>query len=371
MKRYLSLVVCSLAWNGCTNESMSGAAGRINASAIMSTNSTNDNNSSATPTAQSSNQTASTPNGEPGINAAVHDPILNNTGASSSSTVEVIVAPPAVPPVILAGAYLACSPMQAGAHCTTRNEQRELKDFGIVHAYIIKSSDLLWTETTFIKLGTGHYQVDVPTSIQGAYAIGMSTTAKENLADWIVEPSVSLVRDGSFEEHGGTLPGESVFLVPNQDSAWKTKFPGDDIRSCKSGLAYFEIVMATADEATDGNHYMDTNTSCDGMRGDTANNVVISQDVPTKAGHIYQWSYDVRKNNNAAENILATQFDARTFSPYYTSGSGAASWATHRNLVVATKDGSVMTFYDGGANPNGWGPLIDNVRLFDFGAGPQ
>ncbi|RYZ55939.1 MAG: hypothetical protein EOP07_13240 [Proteobacteria bacterium] len=266
--------------------------------------------------------------------------------------------------------------MQTNCFVVYGAQIHEIKTLAFATAYIIKSPDLLWVETTYQVTGVGKIHVDTPLNTSLSYGVGVRTSAKEVLATWVVPPSESgldLVTNGSFENYTQGGIG-SFFPEIFRDGDWQASLRNADPAQNECPKPYLEIQASDPVQASasDGNYMMDTNSGCVINNTIASNPVIIWQEMKSKTGHLYEFMFDARRNPNSIQNVLGVNFAGKAVIANEFNGTGNGTWAPiQRFLIASDRDGGRIEFMDLKPNGDGRGALIDNVRFYDLGMPPQ
>lgn len=280
-----------------------------------------------------------------------------------------ITVPLAETPVVINGASLTCiANVTQGIDC-------EIKKNGVLTdisatAYIIRSPDLLWTETTYQVTAVGKIHVEPLLNNSISYGVGLRTAGNEVVATWVVPPTESgldLVTNGSFENY---VPGaqNTSFYSTFAEGDWQASLNPDPSKT-PCPVPYLEIKTADGSGlvASEGRFVMDTNSSCVLTNNSASNPVKIWQQLKAKQGHLYELFVDARKNPGTTTNTLEINYAGQKVE-WATIPTN--TWIHLRYQIASSSEGGELAFLDREPNTDGTGMLIDNVRFYDLGMPP-
>lgn len=270
---------------------------------------------------------------------------------------ESVVLTPAIVPTVIAGANLTCSATALGAECeTTLKESLTPSDIPGVKFYIIKPVDLVWNEIQAQRIQAGRYAI--ATNLE-SYAIGMSLADSSATGTWVKPPPQNLVKNGTFEDYA---PG----LYPTVDTdSWRAALPPAK-EPCEAN--YIEIVVAG-----DGKKFMDLNAACTvGVRDYSS--AMVYQGFATKAGNLYQTFFEYSGNLSSgfvAPSGISVYWNSLAMFNATLPAETSLNWKEKSFVNIGTSATGVLQFHDSSGLVHGRGSLVDNVRVFDLGAGPR
>lgn len=296
------------------------------------------------------------------------------------------LAPEALPPVSISGAYLNClisESRPSELDCSARDGNGNPSPFKAKQAYILSGNPVQWKITTFVEnaVSVGRWQVNVLSGTEESFGVALADERNQVLVDWVEQsgelPPLQL-RDGSFEDQKvDTRTSESMrntqYLAPEAQGAWKAK-PSRNSR-CRTGTMEVQSLSIAATmpnpqgwEAAEGEQWTELDSACTDATGTAeGGNMAVYQDLSLVAGHIYEisFSYKHRPIDTALERFSVRLGDQLLFDKTVTSND----WAEFKT-VRKLSSGQVRLEFEELGVENGMGVLIDDVRVLDLGTGP-
>ncbi len=268
---------------------------------------------------------------------------------------------PIIPPSVIAGASLTCRVIAGGAECETREIISQAKvELPAIKFYLINAVDLKWVETEYKRTAPGVYQILTTLS---NYAIGLSNTKNEIAATWVVPPPANLLRNGSFEDYPLLL---DPLVTSKQGDPWQAQIPVES--PCT--VAWLDVNSNdTKNLASEGVRYLDLNSYCNDDVKHSKN--IAIQNYQAHEGHLYQLVYQYAANPDATfEHNLEVMWSGESVGSH-TLVRKDLTWIEQSVLQFAKGDSHYVAFQDKSDATDSRGALLDNVRLYDLGIGPE
>lgn len=307
--------------------------------------------------------------GSTGPNSAEPSSAEPSLGYRGTSTLDIDeLQAEALMPVPVSGAYLVCTPIPRGAKCRAFDYQNRPYDMLADRAFILTGNPVSWTRIDFLRVGVGTWIVNVPAT-EKSYGVAFLDANDQHLADWIMiadSNPENLALDGSFESLD--VGGEDYLpVLPSADYPWKVFKSSSPIFINRCSVAMLEIQTTLSGQPPiDGKQWIELNSDC--LDPDVGHpetfNVTVSQKIKVEPGHSYLVMFNHRSR---AEGDFEISFAGSSLATVH---SADPSWRELRFLKKVDSAEVEISLTGMNNSGGGGGTLIDNVRIYDLGAGP-
>lgn len=209
---------------------------------------------------------------------------------------------------------------------------------------------------------TASFELQVDTADDAFYA-SYAFDGDDDCQPDVCESVNNLVVNGGFEAPDVTVGNWSIFNDGTVGLGWDVQWNGAFVGA--PATAKLEIHDNLWTPVVEGAQYAELDADWGYNNGEQAS-VVISQDIPTVAGHSYTLGYDFspRPGTGSADNMLAVWVNGSNVQNQVADGSANSgnAWTHYTYNFVATGAMTTIAFKDMGT-PNSVGTLLDNVSV--------